>query len=239
MHGQVDQGVGGPAIPAPHGLVPVWPPLGRKQGEIGDPPQVEHGPPTRAATQQGRIGSGHQGSALPPEGQIRGAKIKDHRALQPFGEQGPHQRLPAGAPAPRRGRAVPERLSMTAHQLRQPTGVAVPGRLGLELRQGLHQIQHLRRGQRLALAAADDPASQIIRVGDRGGVGHLPARTPPGSAKPRQHRVDAIGAGAAHQPQDPHRRQRLGSASRASALPITTNTSPSRSTWDAGGLTIS
>ncbi len=66
LHGQIEQGVGGAAVPALHRGVAVGPGARRQQGEVGDPAQVEQGPPSSGSPQQGRIAGGTRGAPCPP-----------------------------------------------------------------------------------------------------------------------------------------------------------------------------
>ena len=150
--GQIEQAVGGAAIPALDRCLPFGPRARRQQGEIGDAAQVEQGPPTADRRQQGPIGGGHQGRPLAAQGQVLGPEIKHHRPCQQFGQQGPLQQLPAGAALGSLGRAVPKGLAVAPHQLGLALGIAGPGRRSLGLGHGLGEIQQGGGWQALALA---------------------------------------------------------------------------------------
>ena len=204
LHGQVQQGVGRSAVPAQHRGLPVRPAGGRQQGEVGDSPQIQQGAPAADGGQQGRIRRRHQGRPLAPEGQVGGAKVEDHRSLQQRCQQGALQQLPAAATAFAAGGAMPQGLAMAAHQVGPALGITAMSRGGLHFGEGLPQFDHLGGADRPALARGDQPCPQVGWIG-RGSTGQQapagPLRWP---LEVGQHRVDAIGTCAAHQPQHPH-----------------------------------
>lgn len=173
------------------------------------------------------------------EGQIDAAEVEDHRPSQQFRQQRPLQQLPAGPAALAVRRTVPEGLAVAAHQLGAAVRIAGPGRHGLVLGEVFSQGQPGVRVQGHPLANGHQALAQVRRVGGVGTRENPPAGPGGPTLQPHQHRVHPVGAGAAHQAQHPHDRQWEGRASRASLLPITTNSSEALSTWEAGGLTVS
>ena len=139
------------------------------------------------------------------QGEIGGAEIKDHGRVQPVGQALRMQQLPA-VPGPlRAGGTVPEGLAMAAHPFSAALWIAGQGRLGLHLGQGFAELQQVRRRGGLPLADRHDLIAQGGRVGHRGSAVDLPVGPPNRSMEAGEHRINAIGAGAAHQSQDPHR----------------------------------
>ena len=140
---QIEQGVGGPAVPALNGMLiaalPRW-----QQGQIGDSAQVQQGPPAAFGWIEGRIGQGNQGRPLAAPRQISAAEVAHHCALQPLGQQAGIQQLPAGAALAGVGRLMPKGLSVAAHQAGLVLGVGRggAGRLGFAHR--LAQLKPLR-----------------------------------------------------------------------------------------------
>ena len=204
LYGQVQQGVGRPAVPAQHRGLPVRPAGGRQQGEVGDPPQIQQGAPATDGGQQGRVGRRHQGRPLALEGQVGGAKVKDHGPLQQRCQQRPLQQLPAAATAFAARGAMPQGLAMAAHQFGPALGITALGRGGLHFGEGFPQFDHLGGADGGALARGDQPCPQVgwVRHGSTGQ--QAPAGPLWCPLEVGQHRVDAIGTRAAHQPQNPH-----------------------------------
>ena len=245
-HGQIEQGVRRSAVPALHGRVPFWPTGRGEQGEIGDASQVEQGLPAADAAKQRSIGSRYQGSALAPQGEVGAAEVEHHRPSQPFRQHRGLQNLPAAAVSPRLRRPVPERLAMAAHQGGLSVWVTALSRQGLLLGDGLPQFQEGGGRERFPLADRHQAVLQLRRIGSGVAGENAPAGSRGRTAEFRQHRIHPVSAGAAHQSQNLHRplaageaHQWVGRDSSALELPITTSSSFSRSTWEAGGLTFS
>ena len=120
---------------------------------------------------------------------------------------------------------MPHGLAVAAHQLGPASGVAGPGSLGLNQGECLTQLQDRGSGLGQALPQLDQRAGQACRIGHMAARQDLPEGPRRRALQLHEHRINAIGAGATHQPQHPHGAQRLGSASRDSLVPITTNSS--------------
>ena len=110
---------------------------------------------------------------------------------------------------------MPEGLTVATHQLGLALGIAGPGRPCLGLGYGLGQIQQGGGGAALALAHGQKLVPQAGRIGDVEAMEQLPAGSLRPARKAGQHRIDPIGTGAAHQPENAHRR----GASQQKALP--------------------
>ena len=204
-HRQVQQRVGGATIPAEHRRAPLRPRAGRQQGQVGDAPQVQQGPPAANGGKQGGVRGWHEGRPLAAQGEIGGTEIKDYGRVQPVGQALRMQQLPAVAGSLRAGGTVPECLAVAAHPLSAPLRIAGQGRLGLHVSESFAELQQVPRGGGLSLADRHDLIAQGGWVGHRGSAVDLPAGPPERSVEAGEHRINAIGAGAAHQSQDPHR----------------------------------
>ena len=99
---------------------------------------------------------------------------------------------------------MPDGLAVAAHQLGQAQGVAGLGGGGLGLRDRFCQLQQGCGTAGLALADGHQLLAQLVGVGEAGAVEDAPLGTVGWSRELGEHRVDAVGAGAAHQPQHPH-----------------------------------
>jgi hypothetical protein len=93
---------------------------------------------------------------------------------------------------------------MAAHQLGPGRRVTGPGGYGLLLGQRFGELEQLSGRQGLTLADADQPVLQLGGIGAEVVAFDPPARALGLARKVGQHGIDAIGAGAAHQPQHPH-----------------------------------
>ena len=74
------------------------------------------------------------------QGQVGGAEIKHHGRLQPLGQGGGPQQLPATPLALGAGRPVPQGLAMAAHQLGRLLGVTALGGKTMDFGEGFCEL---------------------------------------------------------------------------------------------------
>ena len=142
-------------------------------------------------------------------GEIGGTKVVHHWALQQMRQQRCLQHLPAGSPLrsvtfPRFGRAMPEGLSMASHHCCLAVGITGPGGGSLVLGDVFGEIQQGCCGVGVPLSCGHDASMQFSGIGQGRVAQQVPTRMCRGAFEMRQHRINAVGAGATHQAQNAH-----------------------------------